>query len=924
MSFLSDFFNVGMDNKEYPVLCPFPHYNGVTSYFEERPSASVNPDKGVFHCMSCDKGYSELQFIQEILGCKITTASWLQQDFNQRADQTAFEWSTQELSLESEQLAMSLGLSKETIEALQIKTNPGITEPNLAYPVILYGHLLDIRTYVPNAKPKCRSMAGAQAGYIVPFDNWALSDKYTVICAGEKDMSIARQKGFNAITFTGGEMATPRTPALFKNKNIAILYDNDETGRQGAIKVANALAPYAKTIKVVTNFWEVCTEKGEDIHDFFIKYGKSAKDLHKYIQDTPAYTPTPEAINLPKVNLYQASLPKNINKVVQANIQVAAVYDSTFIAPIAASLTKRRLSGFDDTMQAGEVKFWEFEDHKAVQLLHLMDNNFKETDILNNLRDLSGVMRKERCITTSILSKATIYKAVVTDMFETNLADSQPMEFTAYSINHKLESGKKYLATLSIVAHPYSGQRLVMIITNVQQANDSVSDFAITKETKAHLKEFQKLQGSVKDRIELLAEKLKGILGYDGNNQLITTLDLAYHTPLLFNFGKFKDVRGYLDTLIVGESRVGKSSTADTLRKLYQLGTFVSLAGSSATIAGIVGGSNKGNNGAFQTRAGVLPQNHKSLIIFEELGKSDVAISKALTDIRSSNEVRIARVSGSITLPALVRLVSLTNPKQTNGMIRSIASYPNGIAIVTDLVTSAEDIARYDIILILADKGSTSIDPDWEPEKPFTEAQYRTKIRWIWSRKAEQIIISKDVLTYIIEKANELNADYDSHIKIFGTEAWKKISRLAIAVAGYLVSTDETYENIVVEKAHVDFAVDYFRSIYDNATFKLREYVQLERSYNELDQDGIEALQALYIKAPSVIQILEQHSALSRGALTASAGLPSEELSRVLNSLITGKFVRQNSTDLIPTERFRKGVCKISRKTRVPKVGDKC
>ena len=257
-------------------------------------------------------------------------------------------------------------------------------------------------------------------------------------------------------------------------------------------------------------------------------------------------------------------------------------------------------------------------------------------------------------------------------------------------------------------------------------------------------------------------------------------------------------------------------------------------------------------------------------------------------------------------------------------MIRSIASYPNGIAIVTDLVTSAEDIARYDIILILADKGSTSIDPDWEPAKPFTEAQYRTKVRWIWSRKADQVIIEKDVLTYIIEKANELNADYDSHIKIFGTEAWKKISRLAIAVAGYLVSTDDTYENIVVDKAHVDFAVDYFRSIYDNATFKLREYVQLERSYNELDEDGIAALQALYLKAPSVIQILEQHSALSRSALMASAGLPSEELSRVLNSLITGKFVRQNSTDLIPTERFRKGVCKINRKTRVPKVGDKC
>ena len=41
------------------------------------------------------------------------------------------------------------------------------------------------------------------------------------------------------------------------------------------------------------------------------------------------------------------------------------------------------------------------------------------------------------------------------------------MEYTAYSIQNKLESGKKYLATFKIVPHPYKGQQLVMIITDV-------------------------------------------------------------------------------------------------------------------------------------------------------------------------------------------------------------------------------------------------------------------------------------------------------------------------------------------------------------------------------------------------------------------------------------------------------------------------
>ena len=314
-------------------------------------------------------------------------------------------------------------------------------------------------------------------------------------------------------------------------------------------------------------------------------------------------------------------------------------------------------------------------------------------------------------------------------------------------------------------------------------------------------------------KIAILTEKVKGILGFDGNNTLIQTIDLAYHTVLEFHFGNFKNVRGYLDTLIVSESRVGKSSTADALRETYELGVFTSLAGNSATIPGLVGGSNKTSGGNYQTRAGIIPQNHKGLIIFEEFGKSNNNVITELTDIRSSNEVRITRVAGTITLPAMVRMIALTNVKATKGQIKSIASYPNGISIVTELVGTAEDIARYDIMLVLADKGNNIIDPFWQPAEPLPKEVYQTRIRWVWSRTPDQIIISNEIGRYILNKANELNAKYECHIKIFGTEAWKKITRLSLAVAAYTVSTDETYENIVLTQEHVDYAVSFFRCI---------------------------------------------------------------------------------------------------------------
>ena len=461
-----------------------------------------------------------------------------------------------------------------------------------------------------------------------------------------------------------------------------------------------------------------------------------------------------------------------------------------------------------------------------------------------------------------------------------------------------------------------------MLIVDASQASDSVSNFKITPEVKKQLDVFKDInQQTAERKVDYIAKRVKGLLGYNGNDTLIKAIDLSYHTVLAFNFGPFKNIRGYLETLVVGESRMGKSSTATALQKTYGLGAFVSLAGNSATIAGLVGGSNKTATG-FQTRAGVIPQNHKGLIIFEELGKCSANVLSELTDIRSSNEVRIARVSGTMILPAWVRMITLSNTKHINNQIKPIASYPNGISIITELVPTAEDIARYDLMVVLGDRGNTNINPLWEPEQPFDIDAYRTRIRWIWSRTPEQIIISDAVKQLIIKHANELNEEYECHIKIFGTECWKKISRLAIAIAGYCVSTDDTYENIVVTPTHVTAAVNFLRQIYDNPVFKLKEYVQHERLFSTTDEEAVVLLQDIWNKTPAIVQQLEQYASVTKNMLSATTGLSNEELNRTLNRLTKGLFIQVSNFEIIPTERFRLTVTKILRNTHINPIGE--
>ena len=926
-SFFEYYFSeYDFEKKETAVCCPFPHHteSGV-EYQETIPSAHINLDKGVFHCKVCEKGLSEVSFISEILGCKYEAASKIASLY--KDVENLHSWNQLKLNPRTKEICNELGISDEVIEELHLKTEN--REEDIAFPVLMYGKVVDVRNYSPyNRAAKIRSRAGSTTGMVIPFDLWINTNPHTwtIICAGEKDMAVARSNGFNAITLTGGEKALPKILKPFKNRRVAICYDHDEAGIEGAKSVAAAILPYAAEVRICTGFHEVCKEHGEDITDFFTKYKKTKRDLQKYIIDSPVFTPEEAAVvskvTHPFVTLLEASQPKYIGRVVQSNIQVVATYEKAMPVPTTIHAVKLNTSGDDkyNLMQQGETRDWELCDKTCQDVLKLVDNNFTEQQIRDNTREILGITKIERDVKIERPTKETVYQCNVTDLFEVTTKNPQTIEFVAYVIGKRLESGKKYCITYKLTPHPFKGQQLTMIILDATEAADSITDFHLTEDNKKMLDQVKNMEGSVHDKVETLSEMAKSYIGYDGYNKLIKAIDLSFHAALQFNFNGNTE-RGTLDTLIVTESRIGKSSTAEALQKLYSLGTFVSLAGGNATIAGIIGGSNK-VNGSFQTRAGLLPMNHRGLVIFEELAKCDKDLVKALTDTRSSGSVKITRVSGDLQLPALVRMITLSNVKSSSKNIQPIASYPNGITILVDLIGAPEDIARYDLMLVMGETGNRIIDPNWRPITPFEPDVYKTKIRWVWSRNPDQIIITRDVVEYIFKKCNELNSKYDSHIKIFGTEAWKKVARLATAIAGYVVSTDDTYEKIIVTTECVDEAVDYLISCYDNNTFKLKEYVDNERRYGDIDDDGIKLLQDIYNQSPMTIRQLSVLDKTNRMNLTSATGLDNDMYNKLMNRLVQGAFVKFDGYDIVPTERFRKGFGLIDKSGNIVRLGE--
>lgn len=86
-----------------------------------------------------------------------------------------------------------------------------------------------------------------------------------VICEGELDALALLSCGFNACTSTGGSMTFQEEWApLFDDKNVTIMYDNDEAGIRGAVKTAFI-------IKKFTYRW-VPPRLGKDVSDVLINY----------------------------------------------------------------------------------------------------------------------------------------------------------------------------------------------------------------------------------------------------------------------------------------------------------------------------------------------------------------------------------------------------------------------------------------------------------------------------------------------------------------------------------------------------------------------------------------------------------------------------------------------------------------------------
>ena len=882
--------------EEVKVLCPF--------HDDTHPSASVNTQKGLFHCWVCNVGYNEEQFVAKMNNISTADAIKLLGKYNLNDD-----WNYNKGLLWSDtnflERVKGLGLSEDLISSM----NLGLVRPEgsnkrlLGIPVFYNNILVDIRRYnllKYDGVPKCCSNENAESGWIIPYDSFLNSNEPCYLFEGEKDMLIAREYGLNAYTLVSGAGATPNQNIIgaFKDKDIVLCYDNDEAGYNGMVNVFKSIKDLAKSVKYI-KIGDVVKENKEDFYDYIMKYDG---DLIEFLSLDQHTFRLDDIEKDTRITIKEALNDNKLRRNLKSVITVTSEFQDSFSVPTVVDFEKVDEAGKkSETMYQGEKRSWYLEKPNIVQMLELIEASAKDTEVRAKLKSYVGIPSLEPFIDVRMKELKTVYKATVVDKD----IDGSAQSLDLYSFE-RLDVGGQYVIDYRIYPHPTKNQKLVAICFNAIMVHDN-RNYSMNVDM---LKMFQS-EGTIAERLDHLYQSAKHHIAKHLNFNIWLMSDLVFNSILDFNYGG--PMRGCLDVFFLGDTQVGKSETTGELVKLYNFGHFLSLK--TSTTVGLIGGSSK-VDGSFCNTIGAIPRQHKRLAVLEEFSGARYDFIKTMTDIRSSNELRLSRVSGELIVPCKLRMITISNPlNDENGNPRFLNTFPNGVMPLMELIKSAEDVARYDGFLLIP-KVEKRINPFAYQlvGEPIPREAYRNKINWVATRQINNVIFAEGVESYIWEQAEKMNEKFECNFPLFGTTTSKKLARFSVALASLLVNVDETYENVIVTKEIVDYMVSYLESIYDDGTFKLKAYADEYKEYSVCSDKDIKDLQDLYARNATLFNFLNGQSKTTRANLSSVSGLESGKFCPIFNKLVARKFIRLSMDNVYPTDKFRKAFNIIDKK----------
>lgn len=696
-----------------------------------------------------------------------------------------------------------------------------------------YGICVNVRRYLPTAQGAIK-MLPYKTGYgvnrLFPLDTLMSSDD-VIIHEGEWDALIQLSKGFPAITATAGAGSWNKhwTP-MFSGKRVWICFDCDEAGVKGARKVAKVLYGTAKEVRII-NLPLAGTKSDKDTSDFYNNHGNDRDEFEALMQAADVYVPLPDEVagdTTKAVSLAEARKSQYKHHRVEFDVQVIGKDTAPYNVPCkgvySCSLvgTNEKMCGSCGICRAGG----ELELNLQVSPDTLEMIKSTKSNQTSFLKSIANIPTNCRAYTFEEVQSTNIEEILIApEIPEFHAWDGEASEYlvqTAYFANQQIESNRSYRMSGIMTPDPWQ-QHVTFVLDKAIPLQDTIETFKMTPEVFERLKVFQTDDPRAKfDEIHRDFEA--NVTHIVGRGDLLTGIDLVYHSVIGFNFQGIPVQKGWCEFLCLGDTRTGKSETTEAMLRHYQLGE-MSVA-ENTSYAGLVGGLQQTGDKRWFLTWGKLPLNDGRLFVIDEASGLSIDDIAKMSGIRSSGIAEITKIQTERTT-SRTRLIWLSNPRSGNPM----ASYSHGIQAVAELIGKAEDISRFDFVVSAAkDEVSMAeinrlIDESEIPQHTYTSELCKLLVLWAWSRKPEHVVFEPEAVKKVLRGAIAMGKVYSSQIPLVeGANQRIKLAKLSVAAAARVFSTDETGETVIVKPCHVQFAYDYLNEIYSKPSLNYKGF----------------------------------------------------------------------------------------------------
>lgn len=802
------------------------------------------------------------------------------------------------------------GLDLDTIKNYKI----GYESRSKRYIIPVYdedGRLVNFRKYRLGAGPSSQKMSN-ELGYGSPARLYPIAELESqdiVICEGEWDALVCIEHGISAVTGTHGvDTWLPDWSPKFEGKNVTIIYDNDQAGRLGANRVKRSVAKYANTVRVIE---AIAPEEGGDLTDWFNDHGGSMRKLQRMIESTEPYhhsdAPDPD-VNEGEVQ--EVSLSKVVDSMDSGRNGQPMKFQATITGVKGPTKAVPHNFRASCTVEAGKkcntCPMYQPHEGEFVGEIKATDLTTVARFVEKGTNDWLDIVREyigaNKCnffgIEVEDMHTAEeLYVAASVDSMDPNESDYTHRR--VWNIGDDYTTQPNVVANVTGSAWPSpSTSKNEFFCWELQPAVTSIDSFNMTDELREQLEIFHPSEDeSVTDKLrDIAVDRALSVTGIVGRERMHMAMDLVWHSPLRYMW-RGAEVRGWLEMIVVGDTRTGKSLAARRMTDFYHLGHVISCE--NASFAGLIGG-NKQTADTWLVQWGEYTLNDRRLVVMDEVSGMSHEIISLMSDVRTSGTAQLTKIEHGQT-NARVRSIWISNPR--TGKYNQEKKVL-GIDIIEDVIGNPEDIARFDIAMSVRE---TDVDPS-AINRTFSlgEARYSQElsqrlILWAWSRRPDQVVFTEGAIDRVYKNATIMANTFVFNPGLIQMgSAHEKVSRLSAAVAARLFSTDDKGECIVVKEEHVDAACSFLYKLfsYDNFGYK-------SRSDRIIRNRGIAKEHRAQIRRwlrenPTVLEfLLDRTSSFRSQDLEEMAHLDRDEVRLTLRVLSEAKMIRKDKSQII-------------------------